>query len=154
VALNSRLIEITDLEEIWVFESQKLKEQYPDEEERMIAGWSSRARKEAMEFYFNAGWSFLVREDQITVDRVNEKESPVLGYFLAQPFLFFEGQPQILWVEHVQYTSLESRDFLCDLAVRLAREKHFQKVIFPNNNALKNSLDSTHKCNFNGALMG
>ena len=34
-------------------------------------------------------------------------QDQILGYFIAQPLLFFEGQTQNLWVEHVRAENKE-----------------------------------------------
>ena len=69
-----------------------------------------------------------------------EDEGELVGYFIAQPLLFFENQTQSLWVEHLQFNSLQVRDELCNLAYRLAREKHFQRVYFPQISSVHNAI--------------
>ena len=128
---TSRVIQIQDLENILLFEQKKMAEQAMGQEEAMFATWSARWRKESLEHYLPLGWSFLI-----------EDESILQGYLLAQPFLFLEGQMQCLWVEHLSYNSLKVRDELCDLAYRISREKHFQRVLFPNNPGIMNSVTS------------
>ena len=130
MSLFCRIIQADDLEQILSFEAKKMQEAIPDEMERMFAQWNSRARKEAMEHYIPMGWSFLALGD--------DKE--IVGYFLAQPLLFLDGQTQSLWVEHVQYSSLQARDELCELAYKLSREKHFQRVYFPQAGGIQNSV--------------
>lgn len=129
MSLEGRVIQLQDLDEIIQFESLKLKEQVADEMEQEFAKWSARWRKESLEHYLPLGWSFLVRDQQRLV-----------GYFLAQPFLFLEGMTQTLWVEHISYSSLEARDFLCELAYKMSREKHFQKAIFPDLPGIQNAI--------------
>jgi hypothetical protein len=133
MSIICRVIQADDLQDILDLEERKLKEAYPDEAERMIAGWNSKFRIEALNHYIPMGWSFLAR------DQENEK---LMGYFIAQPLLFLDGQTQSLWVEHVQHCSLQARDELCDLAYKLGREKHFQRVYFPNDNGVPNSIKS------------
>lgn len=138
MSLFCRIIQTADYQEILDFESKKLEEMFPDESERMFASWNSKHRPEALQHYIPMGWSFLARDP--------ESASPVsgegllVGYFIAQPLLFLDGQTQSLWVEHLQYTSLQARDQLCELAYRLSREKHFQRVYFPNDNGVPNSV--------------
>ncbi len=131
--LDCRIIESRDLQEILDLENKKLLELYPDEADRMIATWNSKFRIEALNHYIPLGWSFLARE-------VETQE--LLGYFIAQPLLFLDGQTQSLWVEHLQYSSLQARDHLCELAYKLSREKHFQRVYFPSENGVANSIKS------------
>lgn len=133
-----RIIQIADLSEIMDFESKKLVELIPDEMDREIAAWNSRWRKESLEHYIKGGWCFLARTPDISSEF--SPEGKLAGYFIAQPLLFFDGQTQSLWVEHLSFLSLQARDELCELAYRLSREKHFQKVFFPNSTGVQNSV--------------
>jgi hypothetical protein len=54
--------------------------------------------------------------------------------------LFFDGQAQSLWVEHLQHSTLQARDELCELAYRLSREKHFQRVFLPQHQSIQNAV--------------
>ena len=131
MTLYCRVIQAEDLQEILDLENQKLSEQHPDEMERMIAGWNSKFRVEALNHYIATGWSFLAKE---------QDTNRLVGYFIAQPLLFLDGQTQSLWVEHLQHTTLQARDELCELAYKLGREKHLQRVYFPNDNGVPNSI--------------
>ena len=131
--LDCRVILADDLQDILDLENKKLQDLYPDEADRMIAGWNSKFRVEALNHYIPLGWSFLARDPESKV---------LVGYFIAQPLLFLDGQTQSLWVEHVQYSSLQARDQLCELAYKLGREKHLQRVYFPNDNGVPNSVKS------------
>ncbi|KYG60674.1 hypothetical protein [Bdellovibrio bacteriovorus] len=131
MSLFCRVIQADDLQDILDLENKKLTEAYPDEMERMMAGWSSKFRVEALNHYIPLGWSFLARDVE---------SGKLMGYFIAQPLLFLDGQTQSLWVEHVQYSSLQARDELCELAYKLGREKHLQRVYFPNDNGVPNSI--------------
>lgn len=131
--LFCRVIQSEDLPIILELEERKLQEAYPDETERMIAGWNSKFRVEALNHYIAVGWSFLA---------IDQETQKLMGYFIAQPLLFFDGQTQSLWVEHVQYNTLQARDELCELAYKLSREKHLQRVYFPNENGVPNSVQS------------
>ncbi len=130
MSLFCRIIQLDDLQLLLDLEAKKLQESIPDETDRMFAQWNSRARKEAIEHYLPMGWSFLALD----------ADEQLVGYFIAQPLLFLDGQTQSLWVEHLQYTSLQARDELCDLAYKLSREKHFQRVYFPQANGVLNSV--------------
>jgi len=133
MSLICRVIQADDLQDILDLESRKLQETYPDEMERMMAGWNSKFRIEALNHYLALGWSFLARDDE---------SNKLMGYFIAQPLLFLDGQTQSLWVEHVQYVSLQARDELCELAYKLGREKHLQRVYFPDDNGVSNSIST------------
>ena len=151
MGLFCRVIQIQDLNEILEFENKKLIETIADEMERTLHSWNVRWRKESLEHYLALGWSFLVRDE----DKASNfsEEGLLVGYFLAQPLLFFDGQTQSLWVEHLQHASLQARDELCDLAYKLSREKHFQKVFFPSGTAINNSLTALKAEVWNPAVM-
>ncbi|WP_374076877.1 hypothetical protein [Bdellovibrio bacteriovorus] len=133
MSLFCRVIQADDLQDILDLENKKLQETYPDEMERMMAGWNSKFRVEALNHYIALGWSFLARD---------QESNKLMGYFIAQPLLFLDGHTQSLWVEHVQHCSLQARDELCELAYKLGREKHLQRVYFPNDNGVPNSVKS------------
>jgi hypothetical protein len=119
--VNFQIIQSSDLDDILQFEQNLLAQLIPDEMERTMHSWHSRWRKESLEHYLPMGWSFLARDE-------NNK---LIGYFLGQPLLFFDGFTQSLWVEHVQAVNNSVRDQLCEIAYKLSKEKHFQKVYFP-----------------------
>lgn len=138
MGLFCRIIEASDLNEITEFEMRRLRDQIPDESERAIYSWNARWRKESLEHYLPQGWSFLVRDRELGSDQ--SEEGMLVGYFIAQPVLFMDGQTQSLWVEHLSYSSLQARDELCEIAYKLSREKHFQRVFFPNVSGIANSV--------------
>lgn len=138
MSLYLRVVQTADLEEIVKFEQSKLRETINDEMERELQSWNSRWRKEALEHYLPMGWSFLARDQSQTSQFSNEGQ--LVGYFLGQPLLFFEGNTQSLWIEHLQYISLQARDQLCELAYKLSREKNFQKVYFPETQSIFNAV--------------
>ncbi len=138
MSLYCRVIQLSDLPEISQFEQVKLVQNIADENERTFFSWSARWRPESLEHYLPMGWSFLARDTETPSSF--SKEGTLVGYFLAQPFLFMDGQTQTLWVEHLNYSTLQARDELCDLAQRLSREKHFQRVLFPNLPGIANSI--------------
>lgn len=138
MSLYCRVILTSDLDEIFQFETEKSKEVYPNEDERTLASWHARWRKESLEHYLPLGWSFLARDPDLKSSF--SPEGALMGYFIAQPFLFVDGMTQTFWVEHISTSSLEARDQLCELAYKMSREKHFQKVIFPNQAGVSNSL--------------
>ncbi|MBX2996197.1 MAG: hypothetical protein KF681_15330 [Bdellovibrionaceae bacterium] len=130
MSLNLRIIEASEADKILEFEQKRLQETIVNEADRTFAAWHARWRKESLEHYLKLGWSFLALD----------QDNQLVGYFLGQPLLFFDGQTQSLWIEHLQSSSLQARDALTDLAYRLAREKHFQRVYFPNQPHIQNSI--------------
>jgi hypothetical protein len=140
VAYVARILQMQDLEEILEFEKSKLKDLPGDPIENEISSWNSAWRKEALEHHLPLGWSFCFRDENQSSSF--SKEGLLVGYFIAQPLLFFDNQTQSLWVEHISYLSLQARDEICELAYRLAREKHFQRVFFSNSPAIRNAVQS------------
>lgn len=138
MSLHTQVLMIGDLDEILQFEKTKLQESTIEEVERDIKSWSARWRAEFLAHYLPIGWSFLVR-DRSQKSSFSD-EGLLIGYFLAQPLLFFDGQMQSLWMEYIQFSTLQARDELCDLAYKLAREKHFQKVLFPESQTVANAI--------------
>lgn len=138
MSLSLRIIQVGEIDEILEYENRKLAEQIPNEIDRELHAWNTRWRRESLEHYIPMGWSFLARDP--SQPSPHSPEGLLVGYFIAQPMLFLDGQTQSLWVEHLQYSSLMARDGLCDLAYRLSREKHFQRVYFSKVPAIMNSI--------------
>lgn len=117
--MTYRIAQLDDVETVYNFELGQTSQSSDDEFEKMIAVWSSPFRKESLEHYFKLGWSFIA---------FNAKKE-VVGFFLGQPLLFFDQQTQSLWIEHVSGINSTISTELVDIAYRLAREKHFQRVL-------------------------
>ncbi|MCB0368656.1 MAG: hypothetical protein KDD45_04210 [Bdellovibrionales bacterium] len=135
-----RTIQKEDVPELLSFEEKKLMETISDETDRMFAKWNSKWRQESLEHYSQLGWSFLARNQEFSSEFSDE--GLLVGYFTAQPLLFLDGQTQSLWVEHISCSSLQARDQLSELAYKLAREKHFQRVFFPDISGVINSINT------------
>jgi len=142
-----RTIQKEDVPELLEFEDKKLIDTISDEDERTFAKWNSKWRQESLEHYSGLGWSFLARNKEIPSQ--HSSEGLLVGYFTAQPLLFLDGQTQSLWIEHISYSSLQARDQLSELAYKLSREKHFQRVFFPNASGIINSINSYKPENWN-----
>jgi hypothetical protein len=138
MSLFFRIATLDDLDEIQSFEKCRLAELVTDPMEREIQSWQAKWRTESLQQHLPLGWSFIARE----TDKPStlSPEGLLVGYFIAQPLLFFDGQTQSLWIEHLSYSSLQARDQLCDLGYRLAREKHFQRAYFPQINQIQNAV--------------
>ena len=117
--ITYRIAQLDDVESIYDFELAQTSKKSDDDFEKMMAVWSSPFRKESLEHYFKLGWSFIAFD----------LHKNVLGFFLGQPLLFFDQQTQSLWIEHVSAVSADIATELVDIAYRLAREKHFQRVL-------------------------
>jgi hypothetical protein len=151
MSLYVRVIQPADLEEIVDFEKNKLRETVADEMERELQSWNARWRQESLNHYVPMGWSFLVRDR--SQKSAFSSEGLLVGYFLAQPLLFFDGNTQTLWLEHLQYSTLQGRDELCELAYKLSREKHFQKVLFPESQSVLNAVKSFKATNWDPQVL-
>ena len=112
-----QILQSSDQDQIMEFERQL--NPNPDMEWTMKS-WSAPWRAESLQHYLPQGWSFGVWNEQ----------KQMTGYFLAQPHLFMDSQTQSLWVEHVQAIQDSLRAELCEIAIKLSREKHFQRVYF------------------------
>ena len=121
--VNYRIAQNSDIDTVFAYESKKTLRDDLGEIENQILIWNSYFRKEALEHYFKLGWSFL---------GFNES-GELVGFFMGQPLLFFEKQTQSLWVEHISADNMDIYTELVDIAYRLSREKHFQKVLFSKN---------------------
>lgn len=115
-----RIAQLADVENVFNYEYKKQFSDDSDEIENQIKVWDSFFRKEALEHYFKMGWSFLAFD-------ANQN---LVGFFMGQPLLFLDRQTQSLWVEYVSADSDQIYTELVDIAYRLSREKHFQKVLF------------------------
>lgn len=113
-----RILLPADIECIQDFERTELAKKTQDEVEAELQSWSAPWRQEALEHYLPLGWSFGIFANQTELH----------GYFLAQPLLFFQGDTQALWIEHMSAKSPEDLEALEDLAIRWARDKHLQSV--------------------------
>lgn len=118
--ISYRIAQLDDVENVFKFESTRQFGDHAADIENQILIWDSHFRKEALEHYFKLGWSFLALD----------KEQNIVGFFMGQPLLFLDRQTQTLWVEYVSATTPQVYTELVDIAYRLSREKHFQKVLF------------------------
>ena len=127
--IEFQVLSLGDLDEVYAYAEERLKREIPDETDRRFRLWDVRWKQEALEHYLKLGWSFIARIDGRAV-----------GFFLGQPFLFYRGQTQTLWVEHLEADRPEVTDALSEVAVKIAREKHFQRVLFSDSERLKDVL--------------
>ena len=118
-----RIAQLEDVEAVYQFEFHQTSIETDNEYDQMMAVWNSSFRKESLEHYFKLGWSFLAFD----------KNNNIVGFFLGQPLLFFDQQTQSLWIEHVSSIHPSISTGLVDLAFRLSREKHFQRVLVSEN---------------------
>lgn len=110
---------LNDVDSVYNYAREQFNNLEKNEEKRIFASWEASWRRESLEYYLPLGWSFLARE-----------QSQVTGFFLGQPVLFFRQQTQTLWVEQMMFDSAGIRDALIGIAIKVAREKNFQRVLF------------------------
>ncbi len=117
--ITYRIAQLQDIDLVYDFELSRTAVLGADEYEQMMSVWSSSFRKESLEHYFKLGWSFIATDN----------DQKIVGFFLGQPLLFFAQQTQTLWIEHIAAVDSDVATELVDVFYRLAREKHFQRVI-------------------------
>ena len=115
--IQYRVATISDVDRAFAFSERRFEIDMP-EMDRMMSMWKVRWRKEAIAHYFNTGWSFVA-----------ETSGALVGYFMAQPFVHFRGQTQTVWIEHLE-SDTAARAGLFEIAIKVAREKHMQRVLF------------------------
>lgn len=116
-----RIAQLEDVENVFSYEYEKnfSSKDISDIEKQMLV-WDSFFRKESLEHYFKSGWSFIALN----------QNSEVVGFFMGQALLFLDKQTQSLWIEYISANNMDIYTELVDIAYRLSREKHFQKVLF------------------------
>lgn len=118
--ITYRIAQLEDADDVLNFETKRHHNSEISEIENQINIWNSHYRKEALEHYFKTGWSFVA---------VNQQQE-IVGFFMGQALLFLDKQTQSLWVEYVSAVNESIFTELVDIAYRLSREKHFQRVLF------------------------
>lgn len=112
----------------------------PNDIQAQMKSWDARWRAEALDHYLSMGWSFG-----------QFKEGKLNSYVLAQPFLFFRGLTQTLWVEWLSASDSQGAQSMVDTAYRWARDKHFQALVFEkdmdHSKILKDSVFQVHELN-------
>lgn len=121
MSINYRIAQIDDVTSVYQFAEDKLRVEYPDDMELMMQVWNSCFRKEALEHYLKIGWSFVAYDD----------EQKIQGFFLGQPLLFFQSHTQTLWIEMLTGANFKIEAELAEIAIKLSRDKHLQKVVLP-----------------------
>lgn len=121
MSIHYRIAQLDDVAKVYQFAEDKLRVEYPDDMELMMQVWNSRFRKEALEHYLKLGWSFIAYDE-------NQK---IHGFFLGQPFLFFQSHTQTLWIEMLTAENFKIEAELAEIAIKLSRDKHLQKVVLP-----------------------
>lgn len=115
-----RIAQLDDVDKVFDYEFAKNANSELGEIENQIMVWNSFFRKESLEHYFKSGWSFLALD----------QNQNIKGFFMGQALLFIDKQTQSLWIEYMSASTNEIFTELVDIAYRLSREKHFQKVLF------------------------
>ena len=126
--ITYRIAQIDDVSDVLEYATQRHTNPQLDPIENQIVVWNSNFRQEALEHYFRLGWSFVA----VGAD------GKIQGFFLGQPLLFFDKQTQTLWVEFIEADNSAIFTELVEIAYKLAREKHFQRVIYAHDPDLQN----------------
>lgn len=121
MTMHIQVLTENDLEEVLHLERQKLCGS--DELSISMQEWHARWRQEALEFYLEKAWSFGLFHKK-------ENQLQLSSYFLAQPILFFRSMTQNLWLEHTFFSNQEEGAMLMEVAYKLSREKHLQRLLF------------------------
>jgi len=126
MSLTFRILQLEDSDKILQLEKALLAKSNDDPMMAEIESWTSPWRQESLNHYLPTGWCFGgFQRDK------NNSESELKCYFIAQPLLFLSRQTQSLWVEHIYYENPKDGYEIFEIAWKLSREKHFQKVYFP-----------------------
>ena len=123
--MEIKVLEFSQAEEVMAYEKARLSHLSLEEQE--LAVWDAVWREESLEHYLPQGWSFGAWEEG----------GQLVGYCLAQPFLFFRGMTQTLWVEHMAFDVSRVGQSLVDVIVGWGRSKHMQKVLFRESDQIK-----------------
>ncbi len=124
---------IGDLDRIYHFANEHLSKLSQDPTAFMFESWTAPWRKESLEHYLKGGWSFVATTN-----------GEVSGFFLGQPLLFLSRQTQSLWIEMLLGESDAVTEFLIEIAIKTAREKHLQRVLFADYSQHKSYLEKFH----------
>jgi hypothetical protein len=117
-----RILLPSDRDAVMAFAKERLARAVSEPMEREMQSWNARWRAESLDHYLPQGWSFAAFTG----------EGAMLGFLLAQPFLFYRGLTQTLWVEHLEFTAPDVGRRLLETAYSWARDKHLQCVLVEN----------------------
>lgn len=117
-AFDMRVLLPDHKDTLQAFSKANLAKSISDPMELEMQSWTAPWRSESLDHYLKQGWSYglFVKGD-------------LRAYLLAQPFLFYRGLTQTLWIEHIEGGSTEEMLALVDTAYRWARDKHFQCLL-------------------------
>lgn len=116
--LNFRALSLEELSSIQDLEKAHLGKTL-NEIDLSMREWHAPWRKESLEYYLPKGWcagAWL--------------NDALRAYFLGQPLLFWNGETQSLWIEHVFASSEQELKAILDISIRYARDKHLQRVVY------------------------
>lgn len=128
MSLNLRILQPSDRELVMDYGRRLLAKTQTDPMELEMASWTAPWRAESLDHYLKLGWCFGASS--------SNAESDLVGYTLAQPFLFFRGQTQSVWVEVIAGDTEEIRKALLETLYRWARDKHMQKLVLGSNSGV------------------
>ncbi|MBC87398.1 MAG: hypothetical protein CL677_09500 [Bdellovibrionaceae bacterium] len=123
----------SDIEIVHNFAKSNARPEGVSEMEFEMQSWSAPWREESLKHYLPNGWCFGFYDK--TTDSLH-------GFSLAQPFCFFRGLTQTLWLEYFLGDSEEVKELILDTAYRTARSKHLQSLVIYDTTDCKEALAS------------
>jgi hypothetical protein len=120
--LEIRILLPADQEAVMAFARKRIEQSESEPMDIEMKTWVARWRGESLAYYLPQGWSFGVFD-----------KGRLCGFILGQPFLFFRGLAQTLWIEDLQFESAAAGGLLLETAYKWARDKHLQCVYLENN---------------------
>jgi hypothetical protein len=119
--LEIRILLPADQEAVMAYARQRLEKAESEPMDIEMKTWVARWRGESLAYYLPQGWSFGVFN-----------QGKLRGFLLGQPFLFFRGLTQTLWIEELQFETPAGGELLLETAYKWARDKHLQCVLLEN----------------------
>lgn len=116
--MDTRVIKENEIDVVLAFAKEQHEAGNDDPFASELASWSAPWRQESLEHYLKLGWSFGAWEG-----------AQLVGFSLAQPFLFFQGLTQSLWLEAIVAKSDEVAEHLLEVCYRWSRDKHLQQLV-------------------------
>lgn len=127
-----QMIQILDLSnktEIRNFELARLEVAISDPMEREMFSWNAPWREESLNHYLATGWAMALWSSDL--------KQKLLGYFLGQTLLYYQGLTQALWIEYIGAVDQATHNEVLDLAVKCAKDKHLQSVFYNSSNGIQ-----------------
>ena len=119
--MKTQVLTLSNIEEIQNFETSIMKEKGLSPSDIIFESWKGSTTDEFLEYFLPLGWSMGIWNNL----------QKLQGYFLGNVLLFHRGNMQTLYLEHISFKHSKILDEIIELAYRLAKEKHLQRVMLP-----------------------